>query len=109
MLVEIPAYQKTVSVNVAPGTALISAPSDFKSLDWFFVPNIGNLEMKSQGFILEAYPDPTDTGTPRFIGMKDASTLILGPTPDAAYSATMQYFGKWPSIVDVPTGTFISD
>lgn len=103
MLVEIPAYQKTINVGIT--TSTLALPADFVSLDFIYLPNYGNLEMKSQSFILEAFPDPTSTGQPRFVGLKDSLTLVFGPTPDATYVSTLQYSSIWPSIIDVTAGT----
>ena len=54
---------------------------------------------KDVNFIREAYPDPTVTGLPRFYGVFDSNTLILGPTPDIGYAVEMHYKAYPTSIV----------
>jgi len=62
---------------------------------------------KDVNFIRQAYPSPTDTGKPKYYALfgsrlNDPNELsfILGPTPDAAYSAELHYFYYPESIVD---------
>ena len=44
---------------------------------------------KDVNFIREAYPNPTTTGTPAHYAQFDDTTFILGPTPDATYTAEL--------------------
>jgi hypothetical protein len=41
---------------------------------------------KDVNFIREAYPSPTDLGTPAYYALFDENTFILGPTPNATYT-----------------------
>jgi len=59
-------------------------------------------------FIRECYPDPADTGLPKHYALFDADTLILGPTPDAAYSMELHYAAYPESIVTAGT-TWLGD
>lgn len=58
---------------------------------------------KDPEFIREAYPSPTATGTPQYYAYDNESRYILGPTPDAAYTAEIVYFKYPTSIVDAST------
>jgi hypothetical protein len=67
---------------------------------------------KDVNFIRQAYPQPTDTGIPRYYALFGPRsdnpaelTFILGPTPDAAYGAELHYFFYPPSIVQSPVAT----
>jgi hypothetical protein len=67
---------------------------------------------KDVNFIRQAYPQPTDTGIPRYYALfgprsdnPTELTFILGPTPDAAYGAELHYFFYPPSIVQSPVAT----
>jgi hypothetical protein len=74
------------------------------------IDNDGNYEYllnKDVNFIRQAYPSPTDIGLPRYYALfgsrlNDPNELsfILGPTPDAAYTAELHYFYYPESIVD---------
>ena len=68
----------------------------------------------------EAYPTPTDTGTPKYyalFGPTIASSVItnelsfiLGPTPDATYSAELHYYYYPESITVASSGqTWLGD
>jgi len=54
-------------------------------------------------FVREAFPDPTATGAPRYYAIFDDGTFLLGPTPDANYTAELHYFYRPESIVDAGT------
>ena len=66
------------------------------------------LLLKDEGFIREAYPDPTATGEPRYYSVFDHNTLLLGPTPDSNYTMEITYHGVPNSIVDAGT-TWLGD
>jgi len=67
---------------------------------------------KDVNFIRQAYPQPTDTGIPKYYALFGPRsdnpaelTFILGPTPDAGYSSELHYFFYPPSIVQSPAAT----
>jgi hypothetical protein len=60
---------------------------------------------KDVEFIRQAYPVPTDTGTPAYYAIFDNTTFIVGPTPDADYNMELHYFYYPISIVNSPSGT----
>jgi len=78
---------------------------------------------KDVNFIREAYPTPTDTGTPKYYALFGPTTtagppslptnelsFILGPTPDATYSAELHYYYYPESITTVASGqTWLGD
>jgi hypothetical protein len=71
---------------------------------------------KDVNFIRQAYPQPTDTGIPRYYALfgprsDNAAelTFILGPTPDAAYGAELHYFFYPPSITVSPYTSWLGD
>jgi hypothetical protein len=71
---------------------------------------------KDVNFIRQAYPKPTDTGIPRYYALfgprsDNAAelTFILGPTPDAGYSAELHYFFYPPSITVSPYTSWLGD
>lgn len=103
MLIELPAYVKTATISILANTPLVSlaAVTGFISVDDLTVPGYGILEQKDTGFIREAYPDDTETGPPRYFAMQNNLQILLGPVPDINYTANLEYFGKWPSLVDL--------
>jgi hypothetical protein len=119
-----PALRKNVNGNLTNGNKYLNLPSDFLAVYSLAVgttPALGFdgpqefLIDKDVNFIRQAYPTPTDTGTPRYyalFGMVAGVnvvqpyknfTLIVGPTPDAEYPIELHYFHYPASIVDTQT------
>lgn len=113
--VQFPSLRKNVTGTTALNTKYLACPTDFLSSYSMAVidPVTGAytfLLNKDVNFIREAYPTPTDTGTPKFYALfgprSDAPTeltFILGPTPDDAYSVELHYFFYPESIVTATT------
>jgi hypothetical protein len=78
---------------------------------------------KDVNFIRQAYPTPTSTGLPKYYALFGPTTtsgenpsitnelsLILGPTPDAAYTAELHYYYYPESISVAASGqTWLGD
>lgn len=108
--VQLANLRKDSSLTLVVGSPYVTLPTDFLSPyslavigadgDYSFLLN------KDVNFIREAYPDPADTGTPKYYALDgtisgSATTLriIVGPTPSAALTAALQYFYYPESIV----------
>jgi hypothetical protein len=63
---------------------------------------------KDVNFIREAYPNPSTTGRPQHYALFDKNTMILGPTPDQAYTVELHYSAYPESIVTAGT-TWLGD
>jgi hypothetical protein len=87
----------------------LSAPSDFLAVySLAIIAADGSYEFLLNldvNFIRQAYPKPTDTAIPKYYALFGPTTtnalnpvitnelsFILGPTPDAIYSAELHYF-----------------
>lgn len=96
--VQLPALRRNQTGTLTASNKYLSMPTDF--LAPFSLTTIGVaspfeqtfLLQKDVNFIREAFPDPTVTGQPTHYAIFDASTFILGPTPDAAYGAELHYY-----------------
>ncbi len=118
--VQLPSLRKNVTGSLTNGNKYLSAPLDFLSSFSLAVINpvtsdYTYLLNKDVNFIREAYPNPTDTGTPKYYAVfgprSDLATelsFIVGPTPDAAYSAELHYYFYPESIVTAGT-TWLGD
>jgi hypothetical protein len=106
-VVQLPVARKSVTGAVTAGNKYLTLPSDW--LSNYSVAVIlpdGSYEYmldKDVNFIREAFPYPTVTGMPTHYALFDENSLILGPTPDAAYSIELQYASYPRSIVDAGT------
>ena len=117
--VQFPSLRKNVTGNLTPNNKYWSCPNDFLSVySMAVVDTTGAYEYllnKDVNFIRQAYPTPTDTGTPKYYALFgptfSASTelsFILGPTPDLNYQAELHYFFYPESIVTANT-TWLGD
>jgi hypothetical protein len=102
--VQLPSLRKNVTGTMTSNNQYISLPNDwlanysFASID----PTTGNytyLLNKDVNYIREAYPNPNSTGAPKYyalfgsrISEPNELSLILGPTPNAAYGMELHYF-----------------
>ena len=101
--VQLPSLRKNVTGTLTSGNKYLSLPNDWLSTYSFAIVNAdGTYEYllnKDVNYIRQAFPSPTDTGTPThyaLFGSQYSSanelSLILGPTPDAGYTAELHYF-----------------
>jgi hypothetical protein len=108
--VQIPSLRKNVTGTCTLGNQYLACPNDYLSTYSLAVVNPdGSYEYllnKDVNFIRQAYPTPTDRGTPKYYALFGSRlndptelTFILGPTPDLAYSAELHYFYYPASIV----------
>ena len=112
--VQIPSLRRNVTGTCTANNKYLACPNDYlSSYSIAVVDADGNYEYllnKDVNFIRQAYPNPNDTGLPRYYALfgsrlNDPNELsfILGPTPDAAYTAELHYFYIPESIVDQGT------
>lgn len=111
--VQFPSLRKNVTGVTSPANKYLACPNDFLSVYSLAVINNGQytyLLNKDVNYIREAYPSPSDTGLPKvyaLFGPQYSSptelSIILGPTPNLAYSMELHYFFYPESIVDAGT------
>jgi hypothetical protein len=110
--VQIPALRKTFTGALVIGNKHLATPSDFLySYSLAVVDGAGTYHFlinKDVNFIREAYPTPTATGLPKHYAYFDDIQLILGPTPDAAYTAELNY-GYYPESIVTAGTTWLGD
>jgi hypothetical protein len=120
--VQFPSIRKNVTGVLQSSNQYLSAPADFLSVfSLAVVDSLGNynyLLNKDVNFIREAYPQPTNTGLPKYYALFGPTvtggavttqlTFILGPTPDQNYTTELHYYYYPVSIADTvnnPGGT----
>jgi len=108
--VQIPSLRKNVTGTLTSSNKYLSAPNDYLSTYSMALINLDGtysyLLNKDVNFIREAYPQPTDTGAPKYYALFGSQyssanelSFILGPTPDASYNVELHYFYYPVSIV----------
>lgn len=122
--VQIPPLRKNVTGLTTNGNKYLSCPSDFLSVfSMAVIDATGNYEYllnKDVNFIRAAYPNPTESGIPRYYALfgptvvtsviTDELSFILGPTPDAVYTIELHYYYYPESITVAADGrTWLGD
>lgn len=115
--VQLPFFRRAQTGSMTLGNPYLQLPDDFLapsslSIDtgangWVFLLN------KDVEYIREVYPVSTSTGQPYAYALFDAddsdTTIIIGPTPSDNFPTQLNYFFRPPSLVDNPTGTWLSE
>ena len=106
--VQIPAIRKNVTGTMTNTFPYFQLPDDWLSTFSLAVidPVTGEYEYlinKDVNFIRAAYPPPNSTGKPQYYAIFDDATMLLGPTPDVAYTAELHYYYYPVSIVNYGT------
>ena len=112
--------RKNVTGVTVANNKYLSCPDDFMSVYELAVvsPTTGSytyLLDKDVSFIRECYPNPTSTGVPKYYALfgpvynnVNELSIILGPTPSAAYTVELHYYYYPQSIVTAGT-TWLGD
>jgi hypothetical protein len=105
--VQFPFLRKNMTGNIQSGNKYLQAPDDYlATYSLAVIDASGNYEYllnKDVNYIRQAYPNPTtDTGIPKYYALFGPAiagsaittelTFILGPTPDAAYTAELHFY-----------------
>jgi hypothetical protein len=122
--VQFPSIRKNMTGVTQANNKYLSAPDDFLAVySLAVIDGTGAYEYllnKDVNFIRQAYPQPTDTGIPRYYALfgpkvvsstiSDELTFILGPTPDAIYNVELHYYYYPESITVAADGrTWLGD
>jgi hypothetical protein len=117
--VQIANLRQNVTGSLAIGSPYLASPDDLLSIYSLAVIDPDTNEYhylinKDVNFMREAYPNPSTSvttyrGIPKYYGIfgpqytnTNELSLIVGPTPDKAYSAELHYYYYPPSIVPNP-------
>ena len=96
--VQLPALRRNVTGSLSSGNKYLAMPTDWLATFSLAVINSDNeylyLLNKDVNFIRQSFPD-TDSafyGEPQYYAVFNSTSFIVGPTPDANYSAELHYF-----------------
>ena len=106
--VQIPALRKTSTASAVISNQYMSLPSDWLSTFSLAIINPSTnvytfLLNKDVNFMRECFTTSTATGAPQYYAIWDNDTMILGPTPNLAYTLELNYYYYPVSIVDAGT------
>lgn len=112
--VQLPALRKNVTGSLSAGNKYLAMPTDW--LATFSLAIFGSdneykyLLNKDVNFIRQSFPD-TDSvfyGEPQYYAVFNATSFIVGPTPDINYSAELHYF-YYPESITTAGTTWIGN
>jgi len=105
--VQLPDFRKNTTGTMTASNAYLATPSDFLAPYSLALDNSGYeyLIFKDVNFIRAAYPVASTTGVPKYYGLFDDDSFILGPTPGSGYTSELHYFYKPESITAASSGT----
>jgi hypothetical protein len=109
--VTLPAQRRTSTRSIAANVQYVGLPADFISAFSLAIISGGittYLSNKDASYIREAYPISAGTGVPVVYALFDDANLLIAPTTNAVYTMELNYFAKPESVVDNPTGTWLS-
>ena len=120
--IQFPSLRKNVTGTTTSSNKYLQCPSDFLAVYSMAVINPTTSEYeyllnKDVNFIRAGYPNPADTGIPKYYALfgprsddEKELAFILGPTPAAAYSVELHYFYLPESITTAASGrTWLGD
>jgi hypothetical protein len=112
--VQLPAFRKNVTGSLTLGNSYLTVPNDWlATFSLAVITAAGEYQYllnKDVNFIRAAYPTnaPADQATPEYYAIFDANSFILGPTPDANYTAELHYY-YYPESIVTATTTWLGD
>lgn len=93
--VQLSLFQKNATTATTSGGQYLPVPADFLAPMALNVRGPDNdkvfLEFKDLSFVQTYTPDPSTTGVPKYYAQFDNDYFLLGPTPNAVYTAQLQY------------------
>ena len=128
-MIQFPSLRKNQYTPITANNKYVSLPSDFLAVySLALVTGVtgGNLDTgtfeyllnKDVNFIRQAYPAPNDKGVPKYYALfgptivssaiTNELSVILGPTPDAAYYVELHYY-YYPESITTATTTWLGD
>lgn len=111
--VQLLALRKVDTLVTVNGTSTVAAPADWLATYSMAMldPSTGQYSFmtnKDVEYIREAFPVPATTGIPRYYALQDEDTFLLGPTPDAVYTLSINYF-YYPESITTADNTWLGD
>ena len=105
---ELDDFRKNVTGSATQSVKFLTKPTDFLAPFSLSIVNSSENEFllyKHVTFVQDFTPDPTTTGVPKYYADWDETTFLLGPTPNANFTAELHYFYRPQSITASDDGT----
>ena len=118
-------YKKNATATLTSGTAFVtlpgSTPSNFSTIRFVAIysssGSLGDLtdnerivlQKKESSFLSEYWPNRSSTGVPKYYANYDEDSILLAPTPNAAYTIDLEYNALPTGLSSSNTTTWISN
>lgn len=79
--------------TLSASTATLTMPTGKRTIRSFSITVSSSevfLQQRTDSYLQDMYPNSSTTGQPKYYAEKDASTLLLGPTPNSNYAYTIR-------------------
>ena len=122
---DIDVYKKNATATLTSGTAFVtlpgSTPSNFSTIRFVAIysssGSLGDLtdnerivlQKKESSFLSEYWPNRSSTGVPKYYANYDEDSILLAPTPNAAYTIDLEYNALPTGLSSSNTTTWISN
>tara|TARA_E500000318_G_C3546684_1_gene207014 strand:+ start:981 stop:1604 length:624 start_codon:yes stop_codon:yes gene_type:complete len=109
--VKTPEFRRKVTSAFSQGDPFLTMPTDLVLLENLHLVNSNVrsiLLLKSDEFMLEFWPNRTSTGTPKYYGYFDTSTIYVAPTPSTNFSLELSYKRRLPALSSSNTSNWTS-
>ena len=107
----VPAFRKRQTSSLTQSDPFLTLPTDLITLEYLQTVSSNvrtNLLLKSDEFMQEYWPNRTSTGTPKYYGYFDNSTIYVAPTPSANTSVEISYRRRLPALSSSATSNWLS-
>jgi len=94
------------------GSRFLNNPSDLLIIKNLLIENGDDrifLEMKTDEFIYEYWPDDSQTALPKYFANYDDDITLIAPTPDSNYRVEMQYVGRIETLSATNTTNWLTE
>ena len=101
--VQLNEFQKNAAGTMASGNQFLNVPSDFLAPFSLSITSSSSyvfLMFKDLDYVQTYNPNPATIGVPKYYAQFDVNNLLIGPTPDAAYTTTLSYFYRPASLTE---------
>lgn len=98
--------------SLTSGSRFLNNPSDLLIIKNLLIQNGDDrifLEMKTDEFVYEYWPDATQTGLPKYFANYDDDSTLLAPTPDSNYTVEMQYIARVETLSSTNTTNWLTE
>jgi hypothetical protein len=109
--IDLDVYKKESTGSMTSGNRFLTAPTDTLTHRYMFITVGTNkiyLDFRDTSFMREYWPNPAQTGVPKYYAVWDQDTFNIAPTPDANYAVEIGYIYRPEQLSSANPTTWIS-